>query len=332
MNTPTNLDFKKRISELSLELPLLINELDEKISATISDKDKQIKYIICKNIIIKLNGLITDLLEANDNIMTVVSSLRYVLETLITLKFFIKVPKSLYKDFYVVDYIELEIIEGRIKRLEKECELLKDLDKLEKENSVFYGNDLVEKIKLWQEEHKDDKVLLRRKIREASEWVKNKVFSETDKVLDENIPSIFLKDAKIYGMGFQKHLLETYMLPQYEKARDITKSKIVNMETEITQSSLMNHLFDFQGNSQKSIKQILTESPKMVVKAKEVGLEDEYDFIYKFTSKMLHFTSYSVLTSNSLKDEELLLSYNQFYQYMYQIILNIKQLCGISTN
>lgn len=332
MNTPITLDFKKRISELSLELPLLIEELDEKTSATISDKDEQIKYIICKNIIIKLNDIIKDLIEANDNIMTVVSSLRYALETLITLKFFIKVPKSLYKAFYVVDYMELEIIEGRIKRLEKECKLLERLDNLEKENSVFYGNELLEKIKLWQEEYKDDKVLLGWKIREASEWIKNKICNETDKILDEDIPSIFLKDAKIYGMGFQKHLLETYMLPQYEKARDITKSKIINMETEITQSSLMNHLFDFQGNPQKSIKKILTESPKMVVKAEEVGLKDEYDFIYKFTSKMLHFTSYSSLTSNSLKDEELLLFYNQFYQYMYQIILNIKQLCGISTN
>ena len=329
MNPPTSLGFKKEILELSHQLPLLMNELDKMISHTLKDKDKQIKYIVCKNIIIKLQGLIKDLLEADDNIMTVVSTLRYTLETLITIKFFIKVPKSLYKAFYVVDYIELEIIEDRIKRLEKELQLLERLEKLEKENTIFYANDLMSKINLWQEELKEDRVLLGRKIREASEVTKNKIFNETDKILDENIISIFLKDAKTYGMGYQKHLLETQILPQYEHAKNIIISKIANIESEITQSPLMNQLFDFQGNSGKSIKQILKESPKMSVKAKEVELEDEYNFIYKFTSKMLHFTSYSILTSNSLRGEELLLSYNQFYQYLYKINIAIQQLCEL---
>ncbi|MFJ7734015.1 hypothetical protein ACIQXF_19325 [Lysinibacillus sp. NPDC097231] len=332
MSTLATLDFKKRISELSLQSSLLIYELDKKIFETRNDKEEQIKYIVSKNIIVKLQGLSKDLLEANDNIMTVVSSLRYALETLITLKFFIKVPKSLYKAFYIMGYTELEIIEGRIRRLEKECELLDDLEKIESDNSAAYLSELTGKIKLWLEEYKNDKAILGSKIQEASKMTKNKVFFETDKILDENITSIFLVDAKKNGMGFQKHLLKTQILPQYEKARDITKSKIAQMEVELKQSPSMNALFDFTGNPQKTIKKILTESPKMSVKAEEVGLYDEYDFIYKFTSKMLHFSSYSILTSNDLKDEELLLSYNQYYQYSHQIFLNIKELCGTCIN
>jgi hypothetical protein len=325
MNTLSTLDFKKTISELSLEFPILIDELQKKISASSNNKYDQIKYVVCKNIINKLRGIIEDLIKANDDTLTVVSSLRYTLETLITLKFFIKEPKSLYKAYYVLNYIELEIIEGRIKRLEKECELLGSLNKFEEDNSVLYGNELFKNIKIWQEEYKYDKESLGRKIREASALTKNKVFNETDKRLDDSIPSIFLKDAKVNGMGFQKHLLETQILPQYKNAMAITKSKIDEIEAELIQSPLMNQLFNFQENSHKSIKKILMESPKIVEKAKEVQLEDEYDFIYKFTSKMLHFTSYSILTSNSLKDEELLLSYNQFYQYLYQIILNMRE-------
>ena len=58
-------------------------------------------------------------------------------------------------------------------------------------------------------------------------------------------------------------------------------------------------------------------------KAKLVELDKEYNLNYEMTSSLLHFTSYSLSTSNVAKEDEIKYNYMLINQYIKQITTNI---------
>ncbi|OCL89408.1 hypothetical protein [Arcobacter porcinus] len=61
----------------------------------------------------------------------------------------------------------------------------------------------------------------------------------------------------------------------------------------------------------------------MEKKAKLVNLDKEYESNYEMTSSLLHFTSYSLLTPNFAKGDEVKYNIMIINQYIMQIIKNI---------
>lgn len=115
--------------------------------------------------------------------------------------------------------------------------------------------------------------------------------------------TLYSDDAKVYGFAFQADRLETQALPQ-----------LISLANQNRES-----LSEFDG----VWKSILDSDPKYNIKkwskrAKQVRMDIEYEFIYSYTSRLLHATPVSLSTNQQcLQDEEILI----FLKYVYSEFL-----------
>lgn len=115
--------------------------------------------------------------------------------------------------------------------------------------------------------------------------------------------SLFTDQAKINGYGFQAHLVETKKIPQIEN--------IIRQ--------LQQELDDFERQSSVLIDGLL-QCSKWNKMAEMVKMTDEYEYIYSFTSKLLHCTPASVTTDQkNLEPEEVAI----FLRYIYTKIRDV---------
>lgn len=102
--------------------------------------------------------------------------------------------------------------------------------------------------------------------------------------------SIYADQAKTYGYGFQAHLVEKRILPEIEKA-------LADVSAE--QQSFLKTV-------PKPIRELIPKRWNWSQMAKTVQLSEEYDFIYTFSSKLLHATPASITTDKkNLEPQEL---------------------------
>jgi hypothetical protein len=99
--------------------------------------------------------------------------------------------------------------------------------------------------------------------------------------------SIYAKDSQTNGYEFQAYLVETKAVPKVEQA-------LVDIELERKW---------FEATIPQDIKDLIPGRWQWRQMAEMVGLTDEYDYIYSFTSKLLHATPASITTDQ--KDLEL---------------------------
>ncbi len=92
--------------------------------------------------------------------------------------------------------------------------------------------------------------------------------------------SIYAKDAQINGYEFQAYLVETKAVPKVEHA-------LVDIELERKW---------FEATIPQDVKDLIPRHWQWRRMAEMVGLTDEYDYIYSFTSKLLHATPASITT------------------------------------
>jgi len=92
--------------------------------------------------------------------------------------------------------------------------------------------------------------------------------------------SIYAKSAQINGYGFQAHLVETKAVPQVDKA--------------LAEIAVEKDWFD--ATLPQDVKRLIPRRWQWRQMAEKVGLTDEYDYIYSFTSKLLHATPASITT------------------------------------
>lgn len=101
--------------------------------------------------------------------------------------------------------------------------------------------------------------------------------------------AIYSSDIKRNGYGFQAHLIETQALPQ---ALDYAAK---NSES----------LTKFNNRWAATISELKLKGWKWNARAANVDMASEYDFIYSYTSRLLHATPASLTTNQkSLEDEE----------------------------
>src|SRR6202165_3580991 len=112
--------------------------------------------------------------------------------------------------------------------------------------------------------------------------------------------SVYAEQAKVNGYGFQAHLVEKKSIPHID-------SELTAVNSHVSQEvkGLMPKRWNWQQMAQK------------------VGLQDEYDFIYTFSSKLLHATPASITTDQkNLEVPELVV----FLKYINVQILDVIEL------
>lgn len=96
--------------------------------------------------------------------------------------------------------------------------------------------------------------------------------------------SVFANDAKTNGYGFQAYLIQTKTVPAAEAAVAELDAKEAEFRRRVPQSVLdlipNNNRFNWRDMAQR------------------VGIDHEYDFIYTYTSKLLHATPASITTDH----------------------------------
>jgi hypothetical protein len=119
--------------------------------------------------------------------------------------------------------------------------------------------------------------------------------------------SIYAEQAKSNGYGFQAHLVENKQLP-------VIKNSITELENEKA---------NFSSSIPDDIKTLIPKRWNWLDMANKVDLGDEYDYIYSYTSKLLHATPSSITTNQkNLELSEI----NIFLKYVHVKIKDILSL------
>ncbi|MAM89567.1 MAG: hypothetical protein CME36_19895 [unclassified Hahellaceae] len=144
---------------------------------------------------------------------------------------------------------------------------------------------------------------------EEASSILSKAMGETDAKAARSF-SIYTDQAKTNGYGFQAHLVETKAIPQVE--RHIHQLQLEFEEFERGASALVSGLLE------------CSNWEKMAEKVKMTG---EYEYIYSYTSKLLHCTPASVTTDQKkLEPEEVAVFLRYIHTKVRDIIdLSLKQ-------
>ena len=231
-----------------------------------------------------------------------VSTLRYALETLIITKILIKEPDYFLKMYYSLYKHQENKIKQMITRIENELKILKKYS---------------ESYNLESEKNKQKNSSDIKKLMDEDE----KIFQQYKKLVQGNI-NIFFDQLEEFGFEGLIPSLEEQTLKLYKDKLNEFENLTLNKAKHLSKEKWFNEYFDVKGQHTKVFK-YLKDVRSWREKAETVDLQHEYELNYEVTSSLLHFTSYSLFTSNEISDDEI--NYNNMIlnQYISQITTNI---------
>jgi len=291
---------------ISLEsLANLSHKLTVAESTFLTSSDMSIKYEISYKIIDKLSNIITELTLSDDDLSKHSSTLRYILETLITSDLLLKEEDYFLKLYYSIYVQQVNKTKAMLFRLKNEILVLKE-----------YATSYKTEIASLEEKYASNPILLDIKSEE--------IFQAYKKTLQNDI-YIFLNQLEEYGFDFLLEQLEKVILPQYIKKVE----EYINLKEEKAKELMSKEYFKKYfsvGHQYSKVFKLLEDKRSWSQKAEVVGLNEEYKINYETTSSLLHFTSYSLLTANTIDQEEKEYNYMIINQYVKKICTNISAL------
>ena len=147
-------------------------------------------------------------------------------------------------------------------------------------------------------------------VKAESELLK-KIQSETDRKARRNF-CMYADQAKTNGHSFQAALIEKQLLPKLNEQLEGCKRARVKRIASLNEKPPVGTNWDKQDQPWKWKEQ-----------AALAGMSDQYDFIYSFTSRLLHATPVSLTTNQKLLEPE---EMHMFLEYIYVSILDIVDL------
>ena len=220
---------------------------------------------------------------------------RYIFELLVWLR--VLGRDSRYGLTYCLQIMEKQIryYEDLIKKVEHEIELLKRLD--EEENLQ------IEAAAKAARSDEDSRKALPELLRQIQ--------AETDRKARRNF-CMYADQAKTNGHGFQAFLIEKQLLPKLRAQLDECKSERTKRLARVKGRPPIGTKWEKQEQSWKWKEQ-----------AAIVGMSDQFEFIYSFTSRLLHATPVSLTTNQKLLEPD---EMHMFLEYIYVSILDIVDL------
>jgi hypothetical protein len=249
----------------------------------------------------------------NAGLISRVAAVRYTLESLISTRLLLREAGYAYKLYFSI-FTHQEIqIQSSIDRINEELKLLDILAKKETAGAIR----LAKAVSKAEErgEAFDSKKFGKRFIRSIN---------RTDKIKNESI-TIWSHGAEETGYEYQAAGIRKHIVPAYLERQKFIRDLKDRYARQISKDPLFNLFFRVNGQSSKVFK-ILKDERKWEEKAKITGLEKEYAFIYRYTSSILHFTSYSIWTGHELAPDESSMFSRITYEYLRNIIQCIKEI------
>jgi hypothetical protein len=196
---------------------------------------------------------------------------------------------------------QIRFYEDFIKKLQQEIVLLKRLEEEE-------GTEMDAAIKAIKSDEDFDKSYLR---------LLGEIQAETDRKARRNF-CIYANQARTNGYGFQAFLVEEE-LPKLQKRLDDCRRAQAKRLSGINGKPPIGTKWDQQERSWRWKEQ-----------AAVVGMSDQFEFIYSFTSRLLHATPVSLTTDQKLLEPH---EMHMFLEYIYVSILDIvdmaKKMIGV---
>ncbi|MCR9897833.1 MULTISPECIES: hypothetical protein, partial [Vibrio harveyi group] len=139
--------------------------------------------------------------------------------------------------------------------------------------------------------------------------------------LDREI-NILQEMAEFNGADYHISVIENYISQSKEREKNLEKDWEA-VKKQIISDPIACELFEFK-NQTSRVEKALKDNRSWKQKAKDVGLGDMYDFIYSYSSSLLHSTSYSTLTPSALELPERLMIQSLSTKVAYVALNNLK--------
>jgi len=220
--------------------------------------------------------------------LNVLVTTRYVFETLVWLRVLNQDTEYGLVFYYQTIEKQIQHFTNYRKKLEDEISLLNALG--QEENDLY--QDRVQKLA------DDPKSLTAERVSEETASIMNEMDRKARRAF-----CLYAESARHNGYGLQAHLIRTKAIPYVDTQIDelLAKRKA------------------FADRCSEPVKKKLTERWNWKKKATLAGMPDQYEFIYSYTSRLLHATPASILTDQkNLEPQEMAL----FLYYIYVSMLD----------
>lgn len=129
----------------------------------------------------------------------------------------------------------------------------------------------------------------------------NKRSDELIEKLDREL-TIFLDSVHINGLDYMAHVLRKVVHPEYsKKLNEIESLKKYTLSEFFADQKLLALM---PANSVEELENLLADKRNWSKKASLVGLQDEYNFFYEYTSSLIHCIGYSLFTTPEVQYSE----------------------------
>lgn len=304
-----NSEIENSLEELLKVEENFVNSIVERKSFLFSLDNNEV-YQISLNIIEKIISIQKLLLSDNSSLIENYSSLRYILETLIQTELLNIEPEYTYKLFYSIHNHQIDKTNKFIERIKKEILIMEKYELEDKKTTkiILDGVERKENVEATQEKYQN---------------AVNKLDEKADLEY-----TMFCGNFKFNGYGYTKSLLENDVLPEYQKRLNLFEEGKIEIAKKLINKASVSKHFQFNRQHTKVFKE-LKDIRTWKEKAKVAQLENEYDLVYDLSSAVLHSTSYSYMTSNDIKEEEMIMIKKLCFQYSKKIMINLNTLTNM---
>lgn len=310
-------DILKQINDIK-KLKFL-SEISLQANEDISNIEKQIIRDITYNTIDALINSTIFLTSESQSILQNAISLRYILEILIVTTL-LKNEED-YKFIMYLGFYQSQISrqQALINELRVESKKLDKWDEKWQEEFFGYINENNETMPMNEMDRRQTIVF--------------KEFSSSELNIYSDVKS--LEDNTFFGLSYR---IINEIIPKYqEKIKELEKKKSDIAKT-LVKEPIIKSLFPAIGLQQSKVFKEISDKKgskgprNWLEKAKDANLEDEYKFMYSFTSNLSHFASYSMMTSNMYGVDEELVLLKRLSIYIKKIYINLIAFSKIDGN
>jgi hypothetical protein len=265
-----------RIECLNTRLRELLAEFDSSFSAVVSRRPGEYwKAVVFADSLVRIRLFLEQNFSYIET-MGVLAISRYIFELTVWLKLLQKDAR-----YGLIFYYEL---------LKKQCDFYAALRK-HSEREILYLREIEKTERLQM----DSAIAAAMRIPDEGKQAAalSQVFSDVTNRIDEDAArkfSLYAEQARINGYGFQAHMIETNVVPGHSKA-------LGEIESE---------LHSFKSLLSPDVNALIKEGWNWKRQAEKVQMGEEYEFIYTYTSLLMHATPVSLTTDQkNLELEEI---------------------------
>ena len=318
---PSVADLREKLRGISHDARLAASALTEAADVARSQSRGDVRLFLSEAYLRKLVFVCEGMLIEDQNPLFKAVSLRFTLEMLIHTRLFLKEPPFLFKAYYSILMHQKEKAEVMIRRIKFEIDMLNEMEALEKKQftekvkpAIAKANELGETVSA-----KDRAAHILTAMKETEDYVNAAATEEI---------SPFIDSALHLGFGFAAHLLTEQNLKKYQAHLDYLLKIKDNMESLLIKDTAFQRHFNV-GHQKSKVLSALKDGRDWGQKAKDAGLEREFDFAYSYTSSLIHAVSFATFTPSELSDSEVFLLLTLQCQYAERIRTDLQVLCGL---